>query len=131
MKSGFDDAQPGPLGAFSDPARRCSDIVNTHIATGDAGKWVAIRLSDGGSDGIAYESRALAVRHQLHETLCAYVKVPRDSMPPAEAASFLAFNRMVYDKLGGRLPKPEETHVQMPVGREHLPVEMTKYLREL
>lgn len=131
MNSGFEDAQPGPLGTYSDAARRCSDTVNTHVAAGSGGKWCAIRLSDGGSDNIAYDTRRDAVRHQLHETLCAYVKIPRDSMGVGEAASFLAYTRMVYDKLGGRLPDPEETHVQMPIAQEHLPVEITPYLNEL
>jgi hypothetical protein len=66
---------------YSDPAKRCSDIVTGAAlianAVGDYGwRWVAIRLSDGGSDGEVYETRQDAIDHQLHETLCALRLVP-------------------------------------------------------
>jgi hypothetical protein len=92
---------------LKDAAKRCSDSIRLHIACGMAGKWVAIRLSDGGSDGVVYDTRGDAIRHQLHETLCAYVKIPLDDMPTEEAAIFLAFNRRVYDA-GYRMTDPEQ-----------------------
>lgn len=98
----------------SDAARRCSDVIRTHIVAGMAGKWAAIRLSDGGSDGVAYDTRADAIRHQLHETLCAYVRIPPDDMPPEHAERFLAFHRRVYDA-GFRLTDPDDRReVLMP-----------------
>lgn len=38
--------------------------------------WVAIRLSDGGSDNTVYDTREDAVKHQLYETQCGYLPVP-------------------------------------------------------
>ncbi len=103
---------------ISDAARRCSDAVRLHIAAGMAGKWAAIRLSDGGSDGTAYDSRADAIRHQLHETQCAYVKIPLDDMPPDHAERFLAFHRKAYDA-GFRLTDPDDRREPvMPYTRE-------------
>lgn len=87
--------------------RRCSDVVRQAIADGHAGRWAAIRLSDGGSDGVAYDTRGDAVRHQLHESQCAYVKIPRDDMGPGEATRFLEIHREVYDK-GMRFIDPED-----------------------
>ncbi|WP_301177230.1 hypothetical protein [Actinomadura geliboluensis] len=103
---------------IDDAARRCSDAVRLHIAAGMAGKWAAIRLSDGGSDGTAYDTRADAIRHQLHETQCAYVKVPLDDMPPEHAARYLAFHRRAYDA-GFRLTDPDDRREPvMPYTRE-------------
>ncbi len=61
------------------------------------GKWVAIRLADGGSDGVVYDSRRDAIRHQLHERQCAYVRIPLDDMSPRSAQTFLDFTRQCYD----------------------------------
>lgn len=91
----------------SDEAKRCSETIALHILAGKAGRWAAIRLSDGGSDGIAYDRRSDAIRHQLHESQCAYVKIPHDAMPLAEAESFLKFNRDAYDA-GFRLIDPDD-----------------------
>lgn len=83
---------------WTDAAKRCSDAIRLHIAAGMARKWAAIRLSDGTSDGVAYDYRDEAVSHQLHETQCAYVQIPVDDMPPQHAEVFLAFHRKVYDQ---------------------------------
>jgi len=105
---------------WSDAAKRCSDEIRLHIAMKMYGKWVAIRLSDGGSDHTAYDTRADAIRHQLHETQCAYVKVPRDDMPPHHAEIFLAFHRKTYDA-GFRLTDPDDRrHAVMPYTLESM-----------
>lgn len=90
-----------------------------HIACGMGGKWAAIRLSDGGSDNTAYDSRWDAVRHQRHETLCAYVMIPLDDMPPQHAEVFLAFHRKVYDS-GFRMSSDvkDKRQIIMPYTRE-------------
>lgn len=98
-------ADAGPLGCYSDEARRAADTLNLHVAGGAGGRWVAIRLSDGGSDGVTYDTRAEAIRHQLHESQCAYMRV--SSATPAETATFLAYNRQAYDA-GYRLPDPDD-----------------------
>jgi hypothetical protein len=92
---------------FSDAAKRCADMIAVHILAGKAGRWAAIRLSDGSSDGIAYDRKSDAIRHQLHESQCAYVKIPHGGMPLAEAESFLNFNREAYDA-GFRLIDPDD-----------------------
>lgn len=112
----------GPFG-FSDAAKRCSDAVNTHLAAlgpfGVSNKWVAIRLSDGGSDGVIYDTRRDAVNHQLHEQQCAYVCMAPDGMSAKEAESFLRYNRTIYDA-GYRMPDPDREPI-MPLISGHNP----------
>jgi hypothetical protein len=81
---------------------------------GGIGCWLAIRLSDGGSDNVPYPTRADAIRHQLHETQCAYVKVPPGGMQPGEADVYLEYHRDLYDA-GFRLPDPEFAMPLMPL----------------
>lgn len=92
----------------SDAAKRCADAVTlaaiAHV--GNVGRWIAVRLSDGGSDHAVYDTRFDAVRHQLDERLCAYVQVPPGGMQPREAEAFLRYHRTLYDA-GFRLPDPE------------------------
>ena len=95
---------------FGDEARRACDQVNLHIAAlghESYGKWVAIRLSDGGSDGVLYDTRPDAIRHQLHEQLCAYFCIPPfgSMLTPREAEAFLSYARSLYDA-GYRIPDP-------------------------
>lgn len=92
---------------FTDSARRCSDQVQLGVITGNVGKWVAIKLADGRSDGVFYDQRADAIEHQIHENLCCYVKIPPMGMPPQDAEKFMAFNRRMYDA-GFRLTDPND-----------------------
>ena len=97
-----------PFG-HSDSARRMSDAINLHWAIhqwGAVGKWVAFRLSDGGSDGVLYDTKRDAIRHQLHEMQCAYVRIIRDQMSVCEAHTFLEVSRRAYDA-GFRLTDPD------------------------
>jgi hypothetical protein len=64
-------------------------------------------MADGGSDGIAYDTRRDAIGHQLHEQYCAYIKIPPDDMPPEHAERFLAAVRRFYDA-GFRLVDPDD-----------------------
>ena len=87
---------------ISDAARRCADIVNLHAVAGGLlaegeERWVAIRLSDGGSDGAVYDSRAAAIAHQLRPEYCTYVLVPPDGMQPQEAEALLRYWRALVD----------------------------------
>lgn len=107
---------PGPLGLYSDAARRLSDTVTMHLtAIGSvaAGRWIAARLSDGGTDNVLYDTKADAVRHQLHEFQCAYVCITPDGMGYREAEIYLAFNRKLYEN-GYRMPDPSH-HVTLPM----------------
>jgi len=103
-----------PEHIYSDAAHRCSDIITLAAVTGNSGRWVAIRMSDGGWDGTLYDHRADAVRHQLHEQLCCYVQVIPAGMTPQEAEAFLWYNRELYDG-GFRMPDPEFQVPLMPL----------------
>lgn len=95
--------------AHSDSAKRASDAVNLHLAAqGFAAfrKWVAVRLLDGKSDGVLYDTRREAVRHQFDEQLCAYVCLPPTRMSPCSAEAFLKFTRDAYSS-GFRLTDPD------------------------
>lgn len=96
----------GPLGVYSDAARRAHETVNTHLVVdpeGNRGRWVAIRLSDGGSDGVVYDHVIDAANHQLHYQTCMYLRIPWGGLPVAEAETLLTYHRRVYDA-GNRPP---------------------------
>lgn len=95
-----------------DAAKRASDIVNKAVL-GNAfdmvsHKWIAIRLADGGSDGVLYDTRRDAVRRQSDEFQCAYVALRnlRQGAQPEQMARFLQFSRDAYDA-GFRLTDPD------------------------
>lgn len=99
---------PGPLGVFSDEARRASDIVNLHLVAdplGNTGRWVAIRLSDGGSDGTVYDCKCDAVRPQLNEKQCVYVSIQPTGLSAKDAEILLKMYRQLYDQ-NIKLPDP-------------------------
>jgi hypothetical protein len=115
-----------------DAAKRAYDVVAglatfmPHDVRTKQSPWVAIRLSDGGSDGVAYDSKQDAVRHQLHEQQCAYFSfrtAPNGFRTAKEAAMFLEFHRQAYDA-GMRLVDPDDAgggpDLIMPDRREHL-----------
>lgn len=98
---------------ITDAARRARDIVNGKLAAYPweqlRHQWLAIRLSDGGSDGTLYDSKRDAVRHQLDEKLCAYIAF-RNIAAGTNAQDmqiFLDFNRAAYDA-GMRMPDPDD-----------------------
>lgn len=99
--------------SISDDARRASDIVNSFYAYVPwdqlKNSWVAIRLSDGGSDGQLYDTKKDAIRHQSFEMQCAYISLRNcpNGISPLEAERFLAFTRGAYDA-GMRLPDPDD-----------------------
>lgn len=99
---------------WSDRTRRANDVLETHrqaVPLADLGGWwVAIRLSDGTSDGNLYRSKVEATRHQLHETQCAYLCMPPyGDMPIRELDAWLAVVERVYEQ-GGRL-SDTDTHI--------------------
>jgi len=104
-----------------DAARRCADAFNFQLAVNgmDAcGRWIAVRLSDGGSDARLYDTKAEAIRYQVHENLCAYICIIPGRMSVEDAASILRVHRTLYDN-NARLADPD-THLQMPARREFL-----------
>jgi hypothetical protein len=90
---------------WRDKGQRCSDIVKQHLLDDPETarvSWVAIRLSDGGSDGVLYPTKLTAVMYQLHETQCAYLRVLPTGIPPKEATSFLYHTAQLYQNASMR-----------------------------
>lgn len=96
-----------------DCGKRASDIVNTYIAGMPwdeiKDKFIAIRLADGGSDGVIYDTKQDAVKHQYHEMQCAYVcfRNLMSGANPRDMAIFIKFNRDAYLR-GFRLADPDD-----------------------
>lgn len=69
-----------------------------HMVHGDncGGRWVAISLSDGACDMHLYDSKAEAIRFQLHETQCAYFCFTGVPMLK-ELRYYLDMNEQLYD----------------------------------
>ena len=96
-----------------DAARRASDTVNTYLAYRGWDEikhcWLAFTMDTGESDGVLYESKRDAVRHQSDEFKRFYVAL-RGLGPggakPHEMAVFFQFQRDAYDA-GFRLPDPD------------------------
>lgn len=94
------------IGSRDDHAKRAYDVMNLHqIGKGEAswGKWCAFRLSDGGSDGVLYDTREQAIDHQLHPTQSCYLIIPPTGFTLSEIKDFLELSRTLYDK-GARIP---------------------------
>jgi hypothetical protein len=101
---------------LTDAGKRASEIVTMHAIAGSAGKWVALRLIDGGSDNVLYDTRADAIRHQFYEEYCAYVMVQPCGMTAREGSEWLALNRSLYDA-GWHLADPDHAAIN-PVRQE-------------
>jgi hypothetical protein len=93
--------------------KRVSDSLNQKLH--DFGwweikrKWMAFRLQDGTSDGVMYDTKRDAVRHQANEFHCAYIRFVglASGANPRECAVFLKYNRDLYSK-GFRMPDPDD-----------------------
>lgn len=120
--SGNREAVPDAAGRFSDAAHRVSDSVTQAIVDGKCGQWMVFDLAEGRSNGKTYGLRTEAVKDAGQDSdKRIYLKVPYDSCPPNEAASFLAYNRWAINQMGGRLPDPARDQVIMPKRLELLP----------
>jgi hypothetical protein len=101
------------LGEHSDAAKRVHDTYSLHIAVdryGSIGKWFAVSLAEGFSDGILYDSKRDCVQHQHHnEMYYAYVCIRPMSMSVCDAEIFLNIQRRLYDK-GIRMADPDDRH---------------------
>lgn len=98
----------------TEAGKRAADIIAQHIADNGLvnciGWWVAIRLSDGGSDGVMYDTRDTCVKFQLHETQCAYIQIQPDTGNPREISRYLQICRGLYDQ-GLKLSDPHNDPV--------------------
>lgn len=98
----------------TDAAKRTSDAVNLHMLARDAGwawdnvvgKFMAFRLENGASDGVLYDTKQAAVRHQSDEFLCMYLKLHGGGMSICEAEIMLKIHRQAYSN-GFRLADPD------------------------
>jgi hypothetical protein len=86
-----------------DAAKRMRDTIATHQAVLSrdelfAGRYVAIRISDGGSDGVAYDSRSDAVEHQRHDAARhGYWRIPIERWDAETCDTLLWYVRAAYD----------------------------------
>lgn len=84
-------------------AKRMADTVALHQTVLEpaeivAGRWIAVRLGDGGSDGIAYDSHEAAVRASTNDpSRHAYFKLPLERISPEVCDVLLWYVRTVYD----------------------------------
>lgn len=118
-----------------DSAKRLSDIVNNLAIAYPPGEiincWIAVRLSDGGTDGVLYDTRRDAVRHQIDEKQCAYLSLfhAPGGMDTRAAHDFLKYHRDAY-RAGFRLPDPDHPHggldFCMPITHEDLRSQITR-----
>lgn len=83
---------------ITDAGRRMADAHEVARVAGGHGRFIAVRLSDGWSNGDVYDTRDDAVRHQSgFAELYAYVKVQPGPMPPAEATRWIDFHKRAAD----------------------------------
>lgn len=102
-----------PQSAFghSDAAKRLSDHYNIHRIAGGLDavrKWFAVRLDDGQSDGVLYDSKSDCVKHQHHnESFYAFIRIAPCDMKVCDAEIVLRKNRQFYDN-GLRMADPDQ-----------------------
>lgn len=64
-----------------------------------AGRFMAVRLSDGGSDGMIYESQADAVRHQTgNQNYYLYVRIMPERLSNRSCDVMLWYGRIRHDR---------------------------------
>lgn len=97
----------------SDSAKRLTDTYNLHrVSAGLLNfdvlrKWFAVRLSDGTSDQVLYDTKQEAIRHQHHnEQQYAFICIAPSSMNVCEAEVTMKTHRTLYDK-GLRMVDPD------------------------
>lgn len=94
-------ADPGPLGAYSDAARRIADAVTLHLTAdpeGAAGRWLAFRLEDGTPDPTLYDARSDLIRAKgLFARYWGALKILPMGMSYQEAESYLKTSRAIAD----------------------------------
>jgi hypothetical protein len=109
-------------------AHRMSDIVTQALHDGHCFKWLAIRIADGGSDGVIYDNRADAIRFQFHPEHCAYVLIQPCGAPPEIAQGFLNFYRGTYDA-GHRTLDAETPDYILPLTNEDMSNKIARLFR--
>lgn len=91
--------EAGPF-AFSDAAKRISDMVTQAIADKQGNKWMAFALEDGTGTGTVYDTKADAIRfHRNASRRYCFLQVPLDYLSPRAAEVYLHIHRQLA-KLG-------------------------------
>ncbi len=115
--SGCQYARP-QNGQHTDAAKRIADTWNLHLAAAKSGRglgfglnnmgrWIAVALADGKSDGVLYDTRGDAIRHQRHnEQFYAYLKLQPFQLTECMAESYLYMHRLAYGN-GFRMADPD------------------------
>lgn len=123
-----------------DAARRCWEQVKNVAHHTDyetrVGSYLAIKLSDGSTDGVLYGSKKDAVRHCKGDeqwfAFFSFRTAPAGFASPQEAGVFLAYHRMAYDN-GFRLPDPDDPRggpdLVMPTPEEHIRAQLAAFMR--
>lgn len=102
----------GPLGIYSDSAKRLSDSYNVHIlSTANHGRWIAVRIQDGYLFDVKTHEHVFETRDESVSALGQFhsLYVPMRLLPtgisPMAASAFLNYNRYLYSN-GMRMPSP-------------------------
>lgn len=115
------DGHGNPLCKYSDAARRMSDAISLHLAADPDnayGKYMGFKLRDGESDGVLYDTRSDAIRHQKSMDAMCYVQIRPGGMSPRVCEDFLIGHRAMHDA-GYRIPHPEDVlEIDLPQRRE-------------
>jgi hypothetical protein len=94
----------------SDAAKRAFDAYALHVMADSGncvGRWLAVALEDGHSDGVLYDNRRDCVIHQHHnEMYYAYMQITPGSTNVCELEVFLKVHREMHSK-GIRLTDPD------------------------
>ena len=105
----------GPLGIYSDEAKRLSDSYTMHsILAENHGRWLAVRISDGAvydarTHETVFDTRDDAIRIiGQFSSLYFYLRILPTGMNPQAAATMINYNRELYSA-GARMPAPGVT----------------------
>jgi hypothetical protein len=86
-----------------DAAKRLSDYVNNVCVFQPLdvviNSWIAVKLSDGSTDGVLYDTRREAVKHQQYEKQCMYLSLRQapGGMEVQAAYALLKLHRDAYN----------------------------------
>lgn len=102
----------------TDAAKRVCDGVNLHMLANDAGwawdngvgHWMAFKLEDGSTDGVLYDNKQAAVRHQSDEFQCMYLRLHMGGMNICEAEIMLSLHRKAYKESFRWYPDRDSRH---------------------
>jgi hypothetical protein len=123
-----------------DIARRCwEQVKNVAVHTDWETRMhsiITIKLGDGSTDGVLYETKRDAVRachgDEQWFAFFSFRSAPNGFASPKDAAIFLAWHRLAYER-GFRLPDPDDSRggpdMIMPTPQEHVFDQLARLMR--